>query len=186
MNRMQIKGMVEQFNSVVEACKAITEDAYKEFDKILADLELSKTFTKAELNVINNKKFNCELITTSFSKDFVFPFQCGDPSYERGYINYSDEGVFFTGSDEFTSDHYSSYHIFCVPYDLIEAKMKEDGNMTEYNRLLDHKLRTFIAEVVKTSGLEAKQKQQQAIRQILRQMDQYGITSKMLEGEITC
>lgn len=70
-----------------------------------------------------------------------------------------------------------------MPYDLIEAKMKEDGNMTEYNRLLDHKLRTFIAEVAKESGIEAEQKQQQAIRQILRQMNQYGITNKMLEGK---
>lgn len=184
MNRMQIIGMVEQFNSVVEACKTITEDAYKEFDKILADLELNKTFTKAELNIINSKKFNCELITESFSKDFVFPFQCGDPSYERGYINYRDEGVFFTGSDEFTTDYYSeNYHIVCVPYDLIEAKMKDDKNMTEYNRLLDHKIRNFITNISKELGIEAKQKQQQAIRQILRQMDQYGITSEMLEGK---
>lgn len=56
MNRMQIEDMVEQFNSVVETCKTITEDAYTEFDRILADLDLSKTFTKAELNVIDSKK----------------------------------------------------------------------------------------------------------------------------------
>lgn len=183
MNRMQIKGMVEQFNSVVEVCKTITEDAYKEFDKILADLELSKTFSKVELHVISSKKYNCELITTVFSKDFVFPFQYDDPSYERGLISYDEEGVFFTGSDELTGDYYSNYHTVCVPYDLIEAKMRDDKNMTEYNRLLDHKLRTFIAEVVKTSRSDVEQKQQQAIRQILQQMNQFGITNKMLEGK---
>lgn len=184
MNRMQIKSMVEQFNNVVKTCKKITEDAYKEFDKILIDLELSKTFSKAELHVISSKKHDCELITTVFSKDFVFPFQCGDPSYERGNISYDEEGVSFTGSDVFDDEYYSdNYYIVCIPYDLIEARMKADENMTEYNHLLDHKIRTFIAEVSKEMGIEAKQKQQQAIRQILRQMDQYGITSKMLEGK---
>lgn len=183
MNKQQIFNMVNQFNELMDACREIAKDAEAQFDRILTDLELAKTFTPQEINVIWEKKNNCPLITNVFNKDYVFPFQSSDPSYEYGKLNYEEEGVVFTAGDEFNSEWFTTYYHWCAPYDLIEAYMDETLNVAERDRLLDHKLREYITEVAKECGFEAERKQQQAIKSILRQMDRYGITNEMLEGK---